>query len=62
LNLILAGLQVATQMPNQIGALKQSFANLKGIPDPKSASAAVADMQTRVAGLWQLTHIAFQTH
>jgi len=60
LNLLLAGLQIASQMPAQVQALQQSFQALKNVKDPQSATAAISNVQTSVAGLTQLVRNAFQ--
>jgi len=60
LNLLLAGLQMASQMPAQVQALQQSFQALKTIKDPQSATAAMTSVQTGVSGLLQMVRNAFQ--
>ena len=60
LNLLLAGLQTAAQMPAQVQALQQSFQALKTIKDPQSATAAMTNVQTTVSGLLQMVRNAFQ--
>ena len=60
LNLILVGLQVASRIPDQIAALKQSFVALKGIRDPQSAAAVIADLQAKLLNLRQMVRVAVQ--
>lgn len=62
LNLLLTGFQMATQMPATVQCLKQSFQALKGVKDPQSAMAAVANIQGQVGGLVRLVRMAFQRH
>lgn len=60
LNLLLAGFQMATQMPAQVQGLQQSFLALKNVKDPQSATAAMVDVQTKVTSLVQMVRMAFQ--
>jgi photosystem II stability/assembly factor-like uncharacterized protein len=62
LNLMLAGFQMAAQMPASVQCLRQSFQALRNIKDPQSATAAVANIQGQVGGLVRLVRMAFQRH
>jgi hypothetical protein len=58
--LLLAGFQVATQMPAQVQGLQQSFRALKSIKDPQSAAATAMSIQGQVSGRLQMVRLAFQ--
>ena len=60
LNLLMAGIQIAAQMPQQIQSLKQSLASLKQVRDPQAATAAVQGILAQVGGLRQSIRTAFQ--
>jgi photosystem II stability/assembly factor-like uncharacterized protein len=60
LNLLLAGLQMASQMTAQVQALQQSLQSLKNAKDPRSAAPSITNVQTSVAGLLQLVQNAYQ--
>jgi photosystem II stability/assembly factor-like uncharacterized protein len=60
LNLLLAGLQMASQMTAQVQALQQSLQSLKYAKDPRSAAPSITKVQTSVASLLQLVQNAYQ--
>lgn len=60
LNLLLAGLQMASQMTAQVQALQQSLQSLKNAKDPRSAAPSITNVQTSAAGLLQLVQNAYQ--
>jgi len=60
LNLLMAGIQMASQIPAQAQAMQQSFQSLKGINDPQAAKAAITNVQASVAGLMQQVRSAYQ--
>jgi photosystem II stability/assembly factor-like uncharacterized protein len=62
LNLMLTGLQVATQMPATVQCMKQSFMALKNVKNPQAAIAAVVNIQGQMTGLMQMMRLAFQKH
>lgn len=60
LNLMLAGFQMAAQMPAAVQCMQQSFQGLKNVKDPQAAMAAVMNIQTQMGGLVQMVRTAFQ--
>jgi photosystem II stability/assembly factor-like uncharacterized protein len=60
LNLMLTGLQVATQMPATVQCMKQSFEALKNVKNPQAAMSAVMNIQGQMTGLMQMARLAFQ--
>jgi hypothetical protein len=62
LNLMFAGLQMASQMPATVQCLKQSFQALKNVKDPQATMAAVMNIQGQMSGLVRMVRAAFQKH
>lgn len=51
LNLLMVGLQMTSQLPQQIADLKQSFATLKSGKDEQARAAAMGDFSTKLQGV-----------
>jgi photosystem II stability/assembly factor-like uncharacterized protein len=60
LNLLMAGVQMSTQIPATVACLKQSFESLKTIKSPQAAIAVISGLQANVMGLRQMVRNAFQ--